>query len=66
METVTVYKHSYDDLNESYNAKSYEVSYLKGMITGLAMIAEDSPAEAARQLEELAEKIRAGVDITAL
>ena len=66
METVTVYKHSFDDLNESYNAKSYEVSYLKGVLTGLSMIAEDSPAEAARQLHELAEKIRAGVDVTAL
>lgn len=66
METVTVYKHSYDDLNESYNAKSYEVSYLKGIITGLSMIAETSPEEAARQLHELDEKIRAGVDITAI
>ena len=66
METVTVYKHSFDDLNESYNAKSYEVSYLKGVLTGLSMIAEDSPAEAARQLREISEKIRAGVDVTAL
>ena len=66
METVTVYKHSFDDLNESFNAKSYEVSYLKGIITGLSLIAEESPAEAARQLHELSEKIRAGVDVTAL
>ena len=66
METVTVYKHSYDDLNESYNAKTFEVGYLKGIITGLAMIAEDSPAEAARQLQELDDKISAGVDVTGL
>jgi len=66
METVTVYKHSYDDLNESYNAKVFEVGYLKGIITGLAMIAEDSPEEAIRQLHELDEKLCAGVDITAL
>jgi hypothetical protein len=66
METITVYKHSYDDLNESYNAKSYEVSYMRGVITGLAMIAETDPEEAARQLQELSEKIQAGVDITAI
>lgn len=66
METVTVYKHSYDDLNESYNAKSYEVSYMRGVITGLAMIAESDPEEAARQLQELSEKIQQGVDITVL
>lgn len=66
METVTIRESHYEDLTESLNAKTYDLSRLKGYITGLSMFADSHPELVAQQIKQMAAKIDAGVDITDL
>jgi hypothetical protein len=64
METITVFKDSYNELMDREFAKSSELAYIQGTIKALAGM-QDNPDFVFGQLKEMAEKIEKGVDISA-
>ena len=64
METVTVYKDSYDELMDREFATSSELAFVKGTIKALAGM-QDHPEFVFGKLKEMAEKFEKGVDISA-
>jgi hypothetical protein len=64
METITVFKDSYNELMDREFAKSTELAYIQGTIKALAGM-EDSPEFVFAKLKEMAENFEKGVDISA-
>ena len=63
METVTVYKDSYDADQEQLFRYTHELFHLRGTVIGLAECMDTNPEFVAEQLKTLAEKFKTGVDI---
>ncbi len=66
METVTVYKDSYDQLCEERNAASYNLATLKGMLIGLSGYCDEHPQIVSDRIKEIAQKLELEVDISKL
>jgi len=64
METITVYKDTYDELIDREFDLSSELAFVKGTIKALAGM-QDNPEFVFGQLKEMAEKFEKGVDISA-
>jgi hypothetical protein len=63
LDTVTVYKDSYDADQEQLFRYSHELFHLRGTVIGLADCVDSNPEFVAERLKELAEKFKSGVDI---
>ena len=63
METITVFRDSYQRLTDSEYDKGMKLARLEGELLGLATAVEYMPAEyIAEQVKKLAEKIKKEVD----
>ena len=63
METITVFRDSYQRLTDSEYKKGMELARLQGELLGLATAVEYMPAEyISEQVKKLAEKIKKEVD----
>jgi len=63
METVTVFKDSYDADQEQLMRYSHELFHLRGTVIALADILRSNPEFAQEKLDQLKEKFEKGVDI---
>ena len=63
METVTVFRDSYNADQEQLMRYTHELFHLRGTVMGLADCVDSNPEFVAEQLKKLAEKFKSGVDI---
>jgi hypothetical protein len=64
METITVFKDTYETLQDSEFKLMTELAYIQGSIKALAGM-QDNPDFVFGRLKEMAEKFEKGVDISA-
>jgi thiamine kinase-like enzyme len=65
METITVFKDSYDSDQEQLMRYSHELFHLRGTVIGLSQCVDSNPEFVAERLKKLAEEFEKGVDISA-